>query len=108
MYTIFVSHRKQICRPARPVTGIALLFLCRRYSYLTENKVAGLHGLLRVELYYSYVDDVRTSQETKLPASTNFYEDSFIFFNSSMQKCIPGYSSGRTQLGADCCALAKT
>jgi hypothetical protein len=48
---MFVPHRED--NSSRPVTGIALLFL--------------------------YVDDVRTSQETRLWASTACYEGSFTF-----------------------------
>jgi hypothetical protein len=45
----------------------------------------GLHSLLRGYLYFLYVDDVRTtqetpSQETHLWASTACYGDSFIFY----------------------------
>jgi hypothetical protein len=36
-----------------------------------------LHGLLRAELYFLYVDEVRTSQEIYLRASTDCYGDSF-------------------------------
>jgi hypothetical protein len=32
----------------RPVRGIALLFICRRCSYLIGNTSMGLHGLLRI------------------------------------------------------------
>jgi hypothetical protein len=37
----------------------------------------GLHGLLRVHLYFLYVDDIRTSQETHIWASAACYGDSF-------------------------------
>jgi hypothetical protein len=37
----------------------------------------GLHGMLRGKLYILYVDDVCTSQETHLWASTACYVDSF-------------------------------
>jgi hypothetical protein len=36
-----------------------------------------LHGLLREQLYFLYSDNVRTSQETLLSASTACYGDSF-------------------------------
>jgi hypothetical protein len=39
----------------------------------------GLHGLLRRWLYFVYVDDVRTSQETHIWALTACYGDSFTF-----------------------------
>jgi hypothetical protein len=37
MYMLFVPHRKHSFEPPRPVTGIALLFICRWCSYLTGN-----------------------------------------------------------------------
>jgi hypothetical protein len=40
----------------------------------------GLHVLLRGQLYFLYVADVRTSQETQLWASTACYGDSFTFY----------------------------
>jgi hypothetical protein len=49
--------------PPRPVTKIALLSICRRYSYLIGKTPIGLHSLLWGYLN-CYVDDVRTSQET--------------------------------------------
>jgi hypothetical protein len=39
----------------------------------------GLHGLLKGYLIYLYVDDIHTSQETHIQASTAYYGDSFIF-----------------------------
>jgi hypothetical protein len=56
---------------------IVLLFVCRR-SYLTGNTRIGLHLLLG-ELYFLYVDDVQTSQETQLWTSTASCGDCFVF-----------------------------
>jgi hypothetical protein len=39
----------------------------------------GLHGLIRDSLTFSYVDDIRTSQETHLWTSTACYRNSFTF-----------------------------
>jgi hypothetical protein len=63
----------------RSDTKMALLFICRWHSYLTGNTY-GPYGLLRRELYLLHVDDVNTSQETHLWASTAWYGDSFIYF----------------------------
>jgi hypothetical protein len=41
-----VPHKKHIYGLPRPVTGIALLFIFIRCSYLTRNNLIGLHGLL--------------------------------------------------------------
>jgi hypothetical protein len=68
---MFVPHRRHI--PPRLVTGRALLFICRWCSYLTGNTC--LDSLVRGGLYFLYVDDVRTSQETH--ASTVRYRDIF-------------------------------
>jgi hypothetical protein len=38
-----------------------------------------LHGQLPGQLYFLYISDVRTSQETHLRASTAYYLDSFTF-----------------------------
>jgi hypothetical protein len=56
------------------VKGIALLFICRRYPYLTGN--THLHCLLRGYLYFLYVDGVHTSQETQ--TSTASYTCSYM------------------------------
>jgi hypothetical protein len=46
----------QLCRSPRPVTGIALLPICRRCLYLTGNKHTYLHGLLRGSVaFYMYI-----------------------------------------------------
>jgi hypothetical protein len=39
----------------------------------------GRHGLLYGELYFLYVDDIRTSQETYVWGVTVCYTDSFTF-----------------------------
>jgi hypothetical protein len=93
MQMMFVPHRKQTCELLRPVTGIALLFMCKWWSYLTGNTClhgllrgylcflvfrwcsyftgsTGLHCLLRDTFTFLYVDDVRTSQETHIRAFT--------------------------------------
>jgi hypothetical protein len=41
------------------------------------------HGVLRRKLYFFYMDDISTSQETRLWASTACYEDSFTLVLSS-------------------------
>jgi hypothetical protein len=61
---MFVSHTKHASEPPIFVTGIALIFICRRLSYHTGNTTMGLHGLLRGYSYFLYADDVRASQET--------------------------------------------
>jgi hypothetical protein len=40
----------------------------------------GLHGLLRGQLYHLCVNDISTSQETHVWASTASYGDSFTFY----------------------------
>jgi hypothetical protein len=40
----------------------------------------GLHGLLQGLDYFLYVDDIFTSQETRLWASTACYGDNFTFY----------------------------
>jgi branched-subunit amino acid transport protein AzlD len=53
-----------------PVTYIALVFICCRYSFLTGNTSMSPHGLLCIYLYFLCVRDVRTSQKTHgLPLS---------------------------------------
>jgi hypothetical protein len=44
--------------------GDSFTFLCRLYSYLTGNTHLDLHVLLLEYLYFVYVDDISTSQET--------------------------------------------
>jgi hypothetical protein len=44
----------------------------------TFHKSLGLYGRLREYLYFIYIDDIRTSQETY--ASTALYGDSFTFY----------------------------
>jgi hypothetical protein len=41
----------------------------------------GLRGLLRAQIYFLYVDDIRTAQETHLGNSTACYGDRFIYLN---------------------------
>jgi hypothetical protein len=65
-----ILNISQSYRPPRPVTEIALLFISRWYSYLTGNTPMGHHGLLRNSFTFLYLEDVRTSQETQLWAST--------------------------------------
>jgi hypothetical protein len=76
---MIVPHRKRTNRHPQPVTGTPLLFISRSWWYLTGNTPTGLHILLRVQLGVSYVDDVRTSQETRLWASMAYYSDVFTF-----------------------------
>jgi hypothetical protein len=40
----------------------------------------GLHGLLQVNVYFLYVNDVRTSQEIHLWASTACYGHTFTLY----------------------------
>jgi hypothetical protein len=53
---MFVLHKKHAYGPPRPVTKIALLFICRRYSYLPGNTPVDLHGLLRGWLNFLYTE----------------------------------------------------
>jgi hypothetical protein len=46
--------------------GYLLLFICRCCSNLTGNTPMGLYLLFRGQLYFLFVDDVRTSQETPM------------------------------------------
>jgi hypothetical protein len=46
MQMIFVPHGIHAYMSPRPVTGIAVLFVCRWCSYLTGSTPVGLHGLL--------------------------------------------------------------
>jgi hypothetical protein len=66
MYMIFVSHKKHAYEISRPVTGTALLFVCRWCSYLTGNAPMSLYSLLQGQLFFFYVEDVGTSQKTCL------------------------------------------
>jgi hypothetical protein len=54
MCMMLVPHKKHTYEPPWPVTGIALLFL--------------------------YADDFRTSQETHIWVSRDYYGDSFTFY----------------------------
>jgi hypothetical protein len=65
--------------PTRPVTGMALLFICMWYSYLTGNMLMGLHGVLRELIHFLHIDDVRTSQKVHLCISKVCYGDDFTF-----------------------------
>jgi hypothetical protein len=69
MYLVVVPSRKHAYGPPWPVYRDNFAFL-----YVP----VGLHGLLRGQLYFLYVDD-RTSQETRLWASTAWYRDSVAF-----------------------------
>jgi hypothetical protein len=77
---MFTPHRKRTYGPSRPVTGIALLFYMwmifvphRKHAYGPLQPVTGGN------FTFLYVDDVRTSQEMYLWASTACYGDSFTF-----------------------------
>jgi hypothetical protein len=47
--------------------------------FVPHSKHMILHSLLRGQIYCLYVDDIRTSQETHLRASTACYGDRFAF-----------------------------
>jgi hypothetical protein len=70
---MFVPRTKHTYGPPRPVTGVSFTFECRLCSYLTENTPMRLHGLSRGDIYIIHVDDVLTSHETHLWASTLCY-----------------------------------
>jgi hypothetical protein len=80
MQMMFVPHRKDTSGTPRPVTGIALLFLVQMMFVPHMKLRMGHHGLLRGFLYFVYADNVHTSQETPLWASTACYGDRFIFY----------------------------
>jgi hypothetical protein len=53
-----------MCRPERPVTGIALLFMCMLFVPHRKH-VRVSTACYRDSFTFLYVDDVRTSQETR-------------------------------------------
>jgi hypothetical protein len=68
----------QLYRHPRPATEIVFpFFICRWWSYLTGSTPIGYAGLLCGELCFSYSDDVWSSQEIHLWASTPYYGDRF-------------------------------
>jgi hypothetical protein len=50
----------------------------------TSHNPTGLHGLLRGQLYFLYVDDIHISQETHIWASKLCHGDSFTFYIEMM------------------------
>jgi hypothetical protein len=95
MWMTFVPHRKHTYWPPRPVTAIALL-------YVDDVRTSQETHLLASTAYYSdsstllYVDDVRTSQETHLLASRAYYGDSFTPFLTKIKLLILGYCAEGT------------
>jgi hypothetical protein len=77
---MFVPNRNHTYGPPRPVTGIALLYICRSCWYFTGITPMDLQGLLRVYLQFLYVDYVHTSQKSHFWASTACYWDNFGFY----------------------------
>jgi hypothetical protein len=76
--SIFVSqYRCQSTAPLKP-SGIKEYTHKIEELYLTE-KISMGHGLLWGLLYFLYVDDIRTSQETYLWASTVCCGNGFTF-----------------------------
>jgi hypothetical protein len=78
---MFVPHRKHICGPPRPVTGIVSLS--------------------------SYVDDARISQETHIWTSTACYGDSLTFTQLLLIVIVTyilGYTAGAKVISCHCLA----
>jgi hypothetical protein len=70
---IFCLTENVAYRPPRPVSGVALLFICRWWSYLTGS--IRLYCLILGSFCFFYEDDVCTSQEAH--ATIACYKDSF-------------------------------
>jgi hypothetical protein len=76
---MLVPHKKCIYEPPRLVTWMAIFIMCKWCCYLIENAAVDLHVLLLRWLYFLYVDDILTSQETHLWTCTACYVDGFTF-----------------------------
>jgi hypothetical protein len=71
MSMMFVPHRKYPYRLTYPVTRIAARSQCRLCSYLTRDTFTACYG---DSCTFSYVDNVRTSQETHpLPVTLLYF-----------------------------------
>jgi hypothetical protein len=73
-----VPHRKYTYGPPRPVTGTALLFICRCRSDLTGNTSMGLHGLLG-DSFHFYMQMMFVPYRKHMCVSMACYGDSFTF-----------------------------
>jgi hypothetical protein len=106
---MFVPHRKHTYGPPRPVTELASPFICRWCSYLTGSIHTLLHGLLQSSLHFLYVENIRTSQEAYIRASTACYGASFtvMCFRHSFWRTVssPWHCAWRS--GVQACACGR-
>jgi hypothetical protein len=72
---MFALHRKH--KPTLYVSGIALPFYMKM-MFVPHRQHKPLLSATGISSFFIYVNDVGTSQETHLPASTSYYNDSFM------------------------------
>jgi hypothetical protein len=81
MQNMFISDRKLTYGPTRPITGIALIFICRWCSCLRGDTLLWAStACYRDRVTFLYVDGVRTWQETHLRAFSASYRYSLFLY----------------------------